>query len=175
MAVKISNREKYFLVAAGGFIILFALVQLVVSPMLENRQRLERALQVKTSMLEELTVLTGRFDSIRTETDRVKSRFENRKEGFTLFSFLDRLAGEVAVKSQIVYMKPSRTDIKKSPYKLSSVEMKLQGVTLDKLMSYLYRIETSPNMVRIRRISISREGKQNQMLTAVLQAESVET
>jgi len=174
MAIKLSNRERYSIAAAVACILVFVFIQWGVFPLIDGKRQLQRALQVKTGMLDEMADLAVKYDSIRRESERITLRFSDRDKGFALFSFLDRLAGEVGIKDKIAYMKPSRIDIKNSPYKLSSVEMKLQGITLNQLMTYLYRIETSKNMVGIKRISISKEGKQNQLLTAVLQAETAE-
>jgi general secretion pathway protein M len=91
-----------------------------------------------------------------------------------LFSFLDRLAGESGIKDQISYMKPSKTVQKNSPYKISRVEMKLDAITLEQLTNYLHGVETSKNMVDIKKISISKKDKKQGLLTAVLQVETVE-
>jgi len=92
-----------------------------------------------------------------------------------LFSFLDDLAGNAGVKDHISYMKPSTTVQQNSDLKVSNVEMKLQGINLDHLTSYLHMIETSPNMVLIKSLSISKQGKQEGMINAILRLETIET
>jgi general secretion pathway protein M len=69
-------------------------------------------------------------------------------------------------------MKPSLSDQEDGRLKTSLVEMKLEAVTIDQLISYLYEVETSENMVRIKRIAISKTGKQEQFINAVLQVET---
>lgn len=174
MAIKLSNRETYFIVAAAASIIVFALIQWGVIPLIDGKKQLHRTLEIKSRMLNEMVLLAQQYDSVRKQSEQIQVRFTNRDKGFTLFSFLDRLSGEVGIKGKIAYMKPSKSDIKNSPYKLSTVEMKLQGITPDQLMAYLYRVETSRNMVGVKRITISKEGKQDQLLTVVLQAETAE-
>ena len=71
-------------------------------------------------------------------------------------------------------MKPSKKAQKNSPYKISRVEMKLEAISLEQLTNYLYGVETSPNMVDITKISISKKDKKQGLLTAVLQVETVE-
>ena len=71
-------------------------------------------------------------------------------------------------------MKPTKTVQKNSPYKISRVEMKLEAITLEQLTNYLYGVETSNNMVDIKKISISKKDKTQGLLTAVLQVETVE-
>jgi general secretion pathway protein M len=52
--------------------------------------------------------------------------------------------------------------------------MKLQNTTLKELTAYLYRVETSENIVFIKRLSISKTVKQAGFINAVLQAETSE-
>ncbi len=84
-----------------------------------------------------------------------------------------RVAGQTGVKEHITYMKPSISGQKENSYKISSVEMKLQAVSMAQLTAYLYMVETSRNMVRIKRISISKTGKHEGFIDAVLQVETL--
>jgi hypothetical protein len=72
-------------------------------------------------------------------------------------------------------MKPSKTTLENTPYNLSVVETKLQNITMKQLTSYLYRIETSHNLVRVKGLSISKTGKQAGTVDAVLLAETFDT
>ena len=71
-------------------------------------------------------------------------------------------------------MKPSTTVQKNNSYKISQVEMKFKDLTLEQLTTYLHMVETSKNMVSIERLSISKTGKQEGFIDAVLQVETVE-
>ena len=70
-------------------------------------------------------------------------------------------------------MKPSSAVQKEGPYKISRVEMKLQGISLAKLADYLYQVETSPNMVTIRRASFIKQTKGGGGIDTVLQVETM--
>ena len=168
MAKKLSKREKNALYLAAGFILLFFIVQFVVFPVMDKKNRLERTLQAKIRTLNEMLQLKSELDLIMKKIALAEGRFTQRKPGFTLFSFLDRLAGETALKDRIIYMKPSISMQKDKKYKTAMVEMKLQSINLKQLATYLYRIETSENMVFIRRISISKEKKDRGLVNAVL-------
>lgn len=174
MALKLNKREKYAVYAASGFICLFVLMQWVVFPFIDNRQRLTRMLQVKTSVLEDMGTLKSDYEAIKKEVDLSKVRYAKRQQRFTLFSFLDKLAGETGIKDHITYMKPSTSTQKDSRYKISLVEMKFQGVTLEQLTLYLHRVETSENMASLKRISITREGKKDGYINVVLQVEALD-
>ena len=69
-------------------------------------------------------------------------------------------------------MKPSTKEPKGSPHKVSVVELNLVGINLEQLVAYLYRIETSANLVEIKRLSITKTDKKAGFINAVLQVET---
>jgi hypothetical protein len=58
--------------------------------------------------------------------------------------------------------------------KRSRVEMKMREVTLDQVSRFLFHVETSPNMITISRLSISRKDKGGGLLETVFQVETPE-
>ncbi len=172
--MKLSKREKYSISAAIGFICLFIVLQLILFPLMDKRSRIQRTLQVKTKILEEMFSLKLEYDIIRKKADLLETRLAGRKKGFTLFSFLDRLAGEAGIKDRIAYMKPSTSTTTNGRYKISSVEMKLESISLEELVTYLYKTEISKNLVNIKRISISKTGTEGEFLNAILHVETFE-
>jgi len=174
MVKKLTKREKYIIYALSGVILLFILIQFIVFPSIDKRKRLKRTLQAKEDALLEMIALKSEYDAIEKRANLAKVSFENREKGFTLFSFLDRLTGKARIKEYVTYMKPSTTVQKNSSLKISQVEMKLQGLTLQQLTTYLHMVETSKNMVLVKRLSISKTGKQEGFVDAVLQVETVE-
>jgi len=175
MLRKLNRREKYSIYAASGFIFLFFAVQFIFFPFVEKRANLERSLQGKREILKDMILLKSEYDDSRKKTELSKRRFAQREKDFTLFSFLDKLAGEAGVKNDIAYMKPSTSAPKGSQFTISLVEMKLQAITMEQLTSYLYMIETSKKMVFVKRTSITRKSRQAGFVDAVLQVETVKT
>jgi len=118
---------------------------------------------------------------LQTEYKTLKEKLQlsqisigKREKGFTLYSFMNQLAGQAGIKDRISYMKPTNTVQKNSNYKLSRVEMKLDAVTLEQLTSYLYGIETSKNIVIVKKLSISKKEKDEGLINVVLQVETLE-
>ena len=174
MIKKLTKREKYAVYALSGAILVFIIIQFIVFPSIDKKKRLKRELRVKSNILNEMIALKSDYGEIEKRTQASSARFASREKGFTLFSFLDRLTGEAGIKEYVTYMKPSTTVQKNSPYKISQVEMKLQGLSLQQLTDYLYMVETSKNMIYIKRLSIVKTGKQEGFMDAVLQVETVE-
>ena len=172
--MKLSKREKYAVALAGVLVFAFVAVQLLYIPFTEKQERLERNLAAKKKELDQIVLLKAEYDSIVGRSGSWEDRLKKKSKGFTLFSFLDKLAGEAGLKEKIAYMKPSKSDQKNSPYKLSMVEMKLQAINLKQLTPYLHMIETSKNDVHVRRVSITKKGKGKGFIDAILQVETLE-
>ena len=169
----LNRRERYGVMLAAGVIIIFLIAVFIVEPFLSRSANMKDSLQARANMLAEMQQMQSEYNSLTQQARLSVSRFQNRPKGFTLYSFMDRLAGESGIKDRISYMKPSKTVQKNSPYKISRVEMKLDAITLEQLTNYLYGVETSKNMVHIKKISISKKDREQGLLTAVLQVETV--
>ncbi len=174
MIKKLTRREKYSIYAISGIIFLFVIIKLIVFPSIDKRGHLTRTIQAKTEMLDEMLALKSEYADVKRVYDLSKVRLKNRDRGFTLFSFLDKLTSKAGIKDHVTYMKPSTSIKKDSPLKISQVEMKLKGLTLQQLISYLHMVETSRNMVNVKKLSIAKTGKQEGFIDAVLQVETTE-
>ena len=175
MNLNLNKREKVVVSAAIVLLSVFILVQLIIMPVIEKRDTLRNRLDAKKGILAEMKTLRLEYLSIQKKAESSKQGFENRVAGFTLFSFLDRLAGETGLKDHIAYMKPSTTVAEGSGLKISRVEMKLSEITMEDLTSYLFKVETSKNMVMVKRLSITKTEKSSGLIGAVLQVETMES
>ena len=171
---KLSNREKLAIGIGIGFIGIFIIVNLAIFPFVDSRERLERSLASHTRSYDEIKQLRLEYLALQNRADNSKTRFSRRQRGFTLFSFLDKLAGQVGIKERITYMKPTSTKQKDAPYSLSLVEMKLNGITMEQITRFLYRIETSQNMIHVRRLSLNKKEEKEGLLNVILQVETFE-
>ena len=172
---KLNKRERYTIMLGVGVVMIFLVFQLIVEPLFNRTEQRKKTLQTKAAMLSQMRQWQVEYDALTRTANVSKSRFKNRQKGFTLYSFLQQLAGKAGVKDRITYMKPTKKVQKNSPYKLSRVEMKLDAITLEQLTAYLYEVETSKNMVEVKKIVVSKKDKKQALITAVLQVETVET
>ena len=171
--MSLSAREKQSLTIMAFFIGLAGIIYYIVFPILDKKERLNASLAVQAENLREMASLQSEYRSLVTKADAAKKFFSKRDKGFTLFSFLDRLAREKGLKDHIDYMKEApKTKRKDSPYKIKIVEMKIKDVNIKQLGPYLHGVETSPNLVYIRGLSISKTGKNRGVIDAVLQVET---
>lgn len=173
--LNISRREQMFLVLGGCFVLVFLVFLLLIEPVFQKREQLGSKITEKRQDLAEMKLMRRELQQLRSRSEEAEQRFSRRPEDFTLFSFMDRLAGETGIKDNISYMKPGSSRDESSGLKTVSVELKIEDVTLEQLTSYLYQIETSNSMVRIEKLSISRQGEEESLLSVVMQAKTYET
>lgn len=171
---KLSRRERIIVGVGGGLLALFLLIQLVIAPVFERGARMQRAVQAKTRILADMQRLKSEYDGLSLRAKQSEARFTRRDKGFTLFSFLDQLAGQSRIKERVNYMRPSKIEQKNSALKLSRVEMKLEAVTLEQLTTFLYGVETSRNAAVVSKISITRRDQKEGLLDAILQVDTLE-
>ena len=88
-----------------------------------------------------------------------------QKKSFAIFSHLEKLAGDTGIRSKILYMKPT-VSTPSDAYEEESVEIKMEGVTLEQIIRYLYQVENSPQFLKIKRLYIRPRLDNRQLLTA---------
>jgi len=171
---KLNRREKYAVALAAGVVIVYIFFQFVFFPFMDQRDIQKRKLALQDKTMTEMLILKSEYDSIKNKSEASQKRFRGRPQKFSLFSFLETLAGQVKIKENISYMKPTTSTLKNSPYKLFLVEMKLTGINMEQLSAFLYRIETSRNMIMVKRLSITKSKREEKHISAVLQVETLE-
>ena len=165
-------RDKIAVTVAGVAIGIFLILQLIIFPVIDRRDRLASEIKSKTVDLREIQELKKEYENLTRYTRDLESRLKNRAKGFTLFSFIDKLAGSSGIKGNIAYMKPSTSNLKNSSYSLSMVEMKITALTLEQLSTFVHGIEDDQQLVWVKRLSISKGDKNKSLLTSVLQVET---
>lgn len=174
MAIKLNNREKVAVGAAVAGIAVFALFQFLVFPLIDKNDRLTRTLATRQQELAQIRELQAQYRQTTGKATQAQRFLKTRKPGFTLFSFLETLAGQTGIKVHIAYMRPTTTPKKDSPYRHSTVEMKLQGITMAQLLPYLHGIETAREMMAIKRLSITKSEQKAELINTVFQVETLE-
>lgn len=166
--MKLARREKYIVSLAALSITLIFLVEFAALPFFEKKERLEQGIRAKEKGLEKIVMLSAEYNAYQRGSRGIEELLSRRKKGFTLFSFLEQSAGAAKIKTHIKYMKPSVSKVK-GPHEESMVEMKLEEISLEQLVRYLYQIESPEHVVNIKRLSIKENKKTAGTLDATLQ------
>jgi general secretion pathway protein M len=166
--MQLAKREKYFITLAAIVIAIALVIQFAIVPFFEKREMYRNNVAVKQDNLQQMVALRQEYLLLQQNSDTLAQRLTNRPKNFTLFSFLEKAAGDAGVMDNIKSMKPSAST-GKGPFKESLVEMKLERITLGQMVGYLRLIESPETLVSVKRISIQANKKETQFLDVILQ------
>ena len=105
--MQLAKREKYLVVFAAIFIAAALVFTLLIMPFWEERTRLRNNVAVQQNSLEQMAGLRREYLLLQQDSGTVARRLAARAKNFTLFSFLEKAAGDAGVKENIKSMKPS--------------------------------------------------------------------
>ena len=166
--MKLAKRERLFVSLAVSAIVLFVLLEFIILPFFKERGRMKRGIISKQVELVDVLESSARLKALRSNSQGMEESLMKREQGFALFSYLEKAAGTAKVKENIKSMKPS-TSKGQGDYKESTVEIKIEAVTLQQLVDYLYRIESPDKVVFIKRMLVQGNKKGKGYIDAVLQ------
>ena len=157
-------RERLFIGGAGATLVLFLIFKLAIDPLFKHSSELDRQIVTARRQLTELRVLQQEYLRQKTVVDSINSQLK-RQQNVAIFSRLEEFAGQTGIRNKILYMKPT-VSTPSEVYNEESVEVKMEGVTLEQLVRYLHQIETSPQLLKIKRLEIKPRFDNRQILTA---------
>lgn len=165
----LSKRDKISLIAGGLALLAWGLAELVFLPAVEKKQVLTRVHRDRQQQLVEMARLIRRFKNSARQGDLNETRLKKRGPRFSLFSFLDQQVRQAGLKKNVTFMKPGSLDIDHTTYRKDTVKIKFNNLVLKELVDFLYRVESSDNLVQIHALSLTRTGKKDHLLDAVIE------
>lgn len=171
--LNLQPREKMIVLIGCVALVVILLLQLAVFPILDRRSNLQKMIATQSRALIDIQLLKMEYDTLTVNNKINEQLLKQRRPNFNLYSFLESLAGRSGI-TRIGSMKPSTPSTKNSPYKLSMVEMRIDGLTNDQMVAFLHGIETSKQMVWVKAVSITREEKKEGLINMNLKVETIE-
>jgi Tfp pilus assembly protein PilO len=164
---KLSAKDQRLLLICAVALLLFGLLHFIFFPLLDQRKRLERGIEIRKKGLVEMQAMQEQIQQFSQQSSTIEQRLTQRSEQFSLFAFLEQQSTVAGVKSNILYMRPS-DPVGEGELQQIAVEMRLQGVSLAHLVAFIERISSPENVVELERISIVVEGKDRESLDVVM-------
>jgi hypothetical protein len=93
--------RNQLIVALGTILVLLAVSLWIVRPILGRRQKLAVKIEQSEKRFQELIDLERLYRGMKAESGRIESNLSQRPRDFTLFAFLEGLAGRDGIKGQI--------------------------------------------------------------------------
>ncbi len=157
-------RERLFIGGAGAALLIFLLFKLAMDPMLKRSADLDRQIVTAQRQLSELRTMQEEYLRQKSVVDSINGQLK-KQQNFAIFSRLEELAGQTGIRNKILHMKPT-VSTPSEMYNEESVEVKMEGVTLEQLVRYLHQVESSPQLLKIKRLEVKPRIDNRQILTA---------
>ncbi len=148
----LGDRDKKTLKIASVFIAFILFTFVIILPLKDRKDFYKKKVEAKKKTLISIAVMSERYKDLKEKVKKSGSSSHNKKDDFTLFSFLDRAAADAGLKRQIKAMKPSTAT--KTDYIESTVVVELENVSITPLVKYMYTIESSGHNIKIRKVDI---------------------
>lgn len=150
--MRLSPREKWVLGGGGTIAFLLIFYFVLVGPLWERMEILDRLIPQKEKEAREFAALKGEYLTVSQGIQEIERRLPTTNQ-FSPLSFLEETAAKNQIRPNIAYIRPLSPQLH-DPYREIPVEVKVENVTLARIVPFLAAVENAPFPVRIKRLSM---------------------
>ena len=168
----LSRKERnniYIAVAVMGAMVV---LRVFVFEGMNRITALNRVLPEKREELDRIRTLVTDQKRRESGVQMVNARINSRSEGFAVFTFLEEKARRLNIADSIVSMKPSTNPLDEQ-YTESVVAIEFDGISLNSLVSYLFEIEKSGQLLAVKRLEVNTARSNDANLDATLEVSTL--
>lgn len=169
MALKmnLSQREQRVLLGAGILFVLM-LLYLGVDSILDRYQKLEDKIVTKRGEVEKIARLRTQYMEAHRQLEEIKAKLDQMERGFSVLSFIEDLANKENIRENIGSVKPKKIPLNDT-YDENIVELKIDNVSLSELVDFIYKVENSGQLLKVKRLRIKTRYDNRDLLNVTLQ------
>lgn len=168
---KLDAKQQKLVAGAAIFVVFALIMEIAVFPFWEAKKKLAKAINTNQKKLVEVSELAAEFNEMEVKTAAIKRAAMTHGGNFTLFSYLEKKATQANVRGRIKYMNSSR-GTQTASFEESLIDMKLDKITVKQLTDFLYFAESPADLIRIKKITISKMKESPEYLSAQIQISS---
>lgn len=148
-----SQRER-IIVASGGAVVAAALAfMLIVDPLMASIDKLDRQARRKAKDSQELALVAQEYVGKQARIDKLEQRMPSPSAQFSLLAFMEEATTTAQIRDRIVGMQPQAPLVVQG-YQETSVDLRLDGVTLPQILALLVAIEQAPYHVQVHHLQM---------------------
>jgi type II secretory pathway component PulM len=150
--MRITGREKIFLLGGACFLGALLVFQFAIYPAYKRGRELDRLIPQKERDLRELRLLRKEFDSLQEIRAARVQKIPANERALAPLSKLDALIERSGLRQSIRSIKPSPSS--GTGAETMTVEVLMEKADLPRLIRFLYQVQSSPGGFRIARMGI---------------------
>jgi general secretion pathway protein M len=141
-------------IALGIVMVATLLFILVIDPLLEKIDLLDRQLGATQRAITQLAVVGSDYSMARAQLAEFDERIMAGKGTFSLLSYLEEAASAAQVRDHIAAIQP-QASVSSHGYRELTAELRLEGVPFRQLLMVLVKLEDSPHLIQLRRLHVN--------------------
>ncbi|MFQ5780067.1 MAG: type II secretion system protein GspM [Nitrospiria bacterium] len=149
---RLSPRERWVLGGGGVVVLLLIGYATLLAPAWERMMLLDRLIPRKENEVREFARLREDYLVVSQGIQEIERRFPTQDQ-FSPLSFLEENAARNQIRGNIAFIRPLSPQVHE-PYREILVEVKVENVTLARIIPFLSAIETAPYALRIKRLAV---------------------
>ena len=159
---RLSSRERTLVGLAGGAVTVIVLYTMIWQPIEDDRVQLARRIQTKQSELVEIQQMRDTYLNLHNQYELRQKIIEKADPKFSLFPHIESTVSQVlGGREKIASMNPQNKDLS-GTYREESVELKLNGVSLQQLVDLMFHIEKGVQPLRLTRLQVKKRPREPQ-------------
>jgi len=153
--IELNKREQRLLQALAALIGVVAIFFLVISPILNLRESINKEYESNMNKLNMLDKIYGQYREVRDKISQYNAQLNNTK-GLT--SLIEENAESLNIIKNKTYTR-DRPTVTQGKYKKISADVRFEGVDINSILNFIYRMENSGMMVKISYLRINQTIK----------------
>jgi hypothetical protein len=157
---RLSNRERTLVSLASAALVVILIYTMIWQPIEDDRVQLARRIQTKKTELSEIQRMRDTYLDLQNQYDLRQRIIEKADPKFSLFPHIESTVSQVlGGREKIASMNPQNKDLS-GAYREESVELKLNGVTLQQLVDLMFHIEKGGQPLRLTRLQLKKRPRE---------------
>ncbi len=150
---RLGKRERIILITGAVFLAVFFLATGMILPLVNAHSALEKNIAQKEQQIIKAFDLAAKIHSVEKISEKAALR---KDSGFSVFSFIEKLASNTGVKNRLEYIKPISGS---SAPGQEIIEVRIKGIGLHELVQILEYIDSSPHPLMVKKLYLRRLTK----------------
>jgi hypothetical protein len=153
--IELNKREKRLLQILAAVVGMFAFFFLIISPILSLRESINKEYEANMSKLNTLDKIYDQYREARDRISQYNTQLNNTK-GLT--SMIEENAQSLNIIKNKTYTR-DRPTVTQGKYKKISADVRFEGIDINSILNFIYRMENSGMLVKISYLRINQTIK----------------
>ncbi|UCG48279.1 MAG: type II secretion system protein M [Phycisphaerales bacterium] len=166
--IRLTKREKLLALSLAGFAAVLSVYVFAVRPAAERLDTLGRLIPRKSDDLRKLNAKSREYAFLRESFEQFHSKVASQQEDFRLLPYIESLIRQSGIERNLASMEQQELPLE-SDYIETVVQLRLENLTLRKLIDFLSTVQSSEALARIKSLHIRTSSGNGDLLESAVE------